>query len=90
MVAPDCVLHVAMEYSIPHLGYNDQFIYGGLGKVVDAFLRCWEGNIALCCPLYRGKPLPGTRTLRCAAALLPGAACWPAASPLPGLRWNAA
>jgi hypothetical protein len=54
VVAPDCILHVAMEYSIPHLGYNDQFIYGGLGKVVDVFLRCWEGELALCCPLYRG------------------------------------
>jgi hypothetical protein len=53
-VSPECILHVAMEYSIPHLGFADQFIYGGLGKVVDAFLRCWEGDMALCAPLYRG------------------------------------
>jgi hypothetical protein len=53
-VSPECVLHVAMEYSISHLGFNDTFMYGGLGKVVDVFLQCWEGDIALCAPLYRG------------------------------------
>lgn len=53
-LTPDTILHVAMEYTIPHLGYDDQFVYGGLGKVVDVFLRCWQGPLALCCPLYRG------------------------------------
>jgi hypothetical protein len=32
-VPDDLVLHVAMEYAIPHLGMNTQFMYGGLGKV---------------------------------------------------------
>lgn len=55
---PMQVLHVAMEYTIPHLahmGYGDggDFVFGGLGKVVDIFLQCWPGPIALCCPLYR-------------------------------------
>lgn len=29
----DVVAHVALEYSIPHLGYDSNFIYGGLGAV---------------------------------------------------------
>jgi len=29
----DPIMHVAMEYTIPHLGLNTEFCYGGLGKV---------------------------------------------------------
>jgi len=38
-VAPDTIMHVAMEYSIPHLGLNKEFLYGGLGMVVDLFAK---------------------------------------------------
>lgn len=29
----DSVVHVALEYAIPHVGYNNEFKYGGLGEV---------------------------------------------------------
>jgi len=32
-------LHVAMEYSVPHLGHNSSLMFGGLGKMVDIFIR---------------------------------------------------
>lgn len=32
-------LHVALEYSVPHLGHNSSLMYGGLGKMVDIFIR---------------------------------------------------
>lgn len=38
-VSPDTIMHVAMEYSIPHLGMNKEFLYGGLGMVVDLFAK---------------------------------------------------
>lgn len=44
-------MHVAMEYTIPELGL-DGFVFGGLGKVVDTFLRDWPGDLVLCAPLY--------------------------------------
>lgn len=28
-----------LQYTIPHLGYINQHIYGGLGMVVDTFIR---------------------------------------------------
>lgn len=41
--APPCqqsdsrlVMHVCLEYSVPHLGLTSELMYGGLGKV-----RCW-------------------------------------------------
>lgn len=40
---PDYILHVAMEYSIPHLGMDTQFMFGGLGKV-----RGCEGRTGPC------------------------------------------
>lgn len=33
------ILHVALEYSLPHLGLNNQLMYGGMGLVVDTFLQ---------------------------------------------------
>jgi len=27
------VMHVALEYSVPHLGLNSELMFGGLGKV---------------------------------------------------------
>jgi hypothetical protein len=32
-------MHVAMEYTIPYLGLDSEFVYGGLGKVVDTFIK---------------------------------------------------
>lgn len=36
---PGTIMHVAMEYSIPHLGLTKEFLYGGLGMVVDLFAK---------------------------------------------------
>lgn len=30
---PHIVMHVAAEYSVPHLGLHSQLMFGGLGKV---------------------------------------------------------
>ena len=38
-IGPDSVMHVAMEYTIPYLGLDSEFVYGGLGKVVDTFIK---------------------------------------------------
>ncbi|KAF8067137.1 mok12 [Scenedesmus sp. PABB004] len=55
------ILHVALEYSLPHLGLTNQLMFGGLGMVVDTFLREWPGPLSLIAPLYRPcyEPLPG-------------------------------
>ena len=33
------VLHVSLEYSLPHLGFTNQMMYGGMGLVVDTFMQ---------------------------------------------------
>ena len=56
------MLHVSLEYSLPHLGFTNQLMYGGMGLVVDTFLQHWSGPLALCAPLYKpcydGELLP--------------------------------
>lgn len=47
------ILHVALEYSIPHLGFNNQLMFGGLGMVVDTFIKQWPGPMAVIAPLYK-------------------------------------
>lgn len=47
------ILHVALEYSIPHLGFNNQLMFGGLGMVVDTFIKQWPGPMAIIAPLYK-------------------------------------
>jgi hypothetical protein len=47
------ILHVALEYSIPHLGFNNQLMFGGLGMVVDSFIKQWPGPISVIAPLYK-------------------------------------
>lgn len=47
------ILHVALEYSIPHLGFNNQLMFGGLGMVVDTFIKQWPGQMAVIAPLYK-------------------------------------
>ena len=32
-VLPDMVLHVTLEYTVPHMGFTTALTYGGLGKV---------------------------------------------------------
>ena len=32
-ITSEPIMHVAMEYTLPHLGLNSEFCYGGLGKV---------------------------------------------------------
>ena len=48
----DMELHVTLEYSVPHLGHTNSLMYGGLGKMVDIFVRCTDVPIALCAPMY--------------------------------------
>jgi hypothetical protein len=36
---PSSVVPPVSQYAIPHLGYNSQLMYGGLGMVVHTFLR---------------------------------------------------
>jgi hypothetical protein len=47
------ILHVALEYSIPHLGFNNQLMFGGLGMVVDTFIKQWPGPMSVIAPLYK-------------------------------------
>lgn len=47
------ILHVALEYSIPHLGFNNQLMFGGLGMVVDTFIKQWPGPMSIIAPLYK-------------------------------------
>jgi hypothetical protein len=35
---PRMLMHVALEYAVPHLGLVSQLQYGGLGKVVETFI----------------------------------------------------
>lgn len=48
----DMELHVTLEYSVPHLGHTNSLMYGGLGKMVDIFVRCTDVPIAVCAPMY--------------------------------------
>lgn len=53
------IMHVALEYALPHLNLNNQLIYGGLGMVVATFLKvraaavcgtrcvCWDVCVKL-------------------------------------------
>eukprot|EP00887_Chlorella_sp_A99_P003703 scaffold7.g3703.t1 len=49
---PQTVMHVALEYSVPHLGHETDLMFGGLGKVVDMFIRHRTRPILVCAPLY--------------------------------------
>ncbi|KAK9813846.1 hypothetical protein WJX73_001548 [Symbiochloris irregularis] len=46
-------LHVALEYTVPHLDHNNDLMYGGLGKMVDIFIRHSDRPIAVCAPVYK-------------------------------------
>ncbi|KAK9817284.1 hypothetical protein WJX72_012213 [[Myrmecia] bisecta] len=46
-------LHIALEYSVPHLGHTSSLMYGGLGKMVDIFIRHSQEPIAICAPMYK-------------------------------------
>lgn len=46
------VWHMALEYSIPHLGFSNQLMFGGLGKVVEMFAEYASRPIAICAPMY--------------------------------------
>ncbi|KAI7845483.1 hypothetical protein COHA_001031 [Chlorella ohadii] len=48
------VMHVCLEYSVPHLGLNSELMFGGLGKVwvVDSFIRNTTRPMLLCAPMY--------------------------------------
>ncbi|KAK9845225.1 hypothetical protein WJX81_000502 [Elliptochloris bilobata] len=51
-VLPDMVLHVTLEYTVPHMGFTTALTYGGLGKMVDVFIRCSTVPIAVVAPMY--------------------------------------
>lgn len=47
------VCHVALEYTVPHMKLNSELMFGGLGKVVDIFLRYSHDPVALIAPIYQ-------------------------------------
>jgi hypothetical protein len=47
------VMHVALEYAVPSLGHLTDLMYGGLGKVVEMFIRYSTKPILVCAPLYK-------------------------------------
>lgn len=51
---PFMVSHVALEYSVPHLGHESNLMFGGLGKVVDMFCdpRFATRPVSLIAPMY--------------------------------------
>lgn len=49
---PFMVWHMALEYSIPHLGFSNQLMFGGLGKVVEMFAEFATRPVAICAPMY--------------------------------------
>lgn len=49
---PFMVWHMALEYSIPHLGFSNQLMFGGLGKVVEMFAEYAIRPIVICAPMY--------------------------------------
>ncbi len=49
---PPQVVHVALEYTVPHMNLNSELMFGGLGKVVDIFLRYSHDPVALIAPVY--------------------------------------
>ena len=38
---PSCVMHVAVEYTVPHLNFGRQFVYSGVGKVCRVAWARW-------------------------------------------------
>ncbi|KAL4458945.1 hypothetical protein ABPG75_013810 [Micractinium tetrahymenae] len=50
---PGLVMHVCLEYAVPHLGLTSELMYGGLGKVVETFIRCATRPMIVCAPMYR-------------------------------------
>jgi len=49
---PFLVWHMALEYSIPHLGFSNQLMFGGLGKVVEMFAEYAVRPLVICAPMY--------------------------------------
>lgn len=49
---PFLVWHMALEYNIPHLGFSNQLMFGGLGKVVEMFAEYATRPVAICAPMY--------------------------------------
>ena len=72
-------MHVALEYAVPHLGLAGELMFGGLGKVVEMFIRHSTRPILVCAPLYKpffaedGEAgwLAGWRTYRMRPAVPP-------------------
>ena len=59
------VMHVALEYAVPHLGLTSQLMYGGLGKVVETFICHTTRPMLVCAPMYApfyAPPAPGAGT----------------------------
>jgi hypothetical protein len=57
------VMHVALEYAVPHLGLTSQLMYGGLGKVVETFIKNTNFPMLVCAPMYAPyytTPAPGS------------------------------
>ncbi|PSC67576.1 hypothetical protein C2E20_8791, partial [Micractinium conductrix] len=49
---PGMVMHVALEYAVPHMGLTGQLQYGGLGKVVETFICHTARPMLVCAPMY--------------------------------------
>jgi glycogen synthase len=64
---PDLVAHLALEWSAPHLGHAHDLKFGGLGVVVDMFVRFAPRDLAIVAPLW--APFYDQST----GVLLPGA-----------------
>ncbi|KAL4459197.1 hypothetical protein ABPG75_014062 [Micractinium tetrahymenae] len=50
---PGMVMHVCLEYAVPHLGLVSELQYGGLGKVVETFIAHTTRPMMVCAPMYR-------------------------------------
>ncbi|KAI8107086.1 hypothetical protein M9434_001731 [Picochlorum sp. BPE23] len=49
---PTLVWHLALEYSIPHLGLHNNLKFGGLGQVVGMFAEFTTKPLVVCAPMY--------------------------------------